>query len=64
MKKSTKVDRLLAQAALKHHFGRQPLETLITASRTFPIMARVDIQAALEKIFMNRYRANAIGLHA
>jgi|SRR5579859_1301263 len=64
MKKSTKANIMLAQAALKHHFGRQPLEALITASRTYPIMARVDIQVALEKIFKNRFQAKMMGLHA
>jgi hypothetical protein len=39
------------------------LEQLVTASRNFPIAARIDLQAALDKIFAERFRAELVGLH-
>ena len=53
----------LAETALQRHFGR-PLHELVTASRTFPMSARVDVQLALEKIFSSRPNASLLGLHA
>ena len=53
-----------ACSALRKHFGRLPLENLITASRTFPVTARVDLQAALEKIFGAGYAGQLLGVHS
>jgi hypothetical protein len=60
-KKST---RLLADAALQKHFGTRQAHLLITASRTFPITARVDVQFALDKLFAKRPGATLLGIHA
>ena len=46
MQKKSKV--VLAEAALKRHFGKTWLHDLVTSSRTFPVAARVDTQSALE----------------
>jgi AAA+ superfamily predicted ATPase len=40
------------------------LENLITATRTFPVTARVDLVQALNCIFSQSYQANLIGVHA
>lgn len=40
----------LAETALKRHFGRLRLQELVTASRTFPLTARVDVQLAADKL--------------
>jgi hypothetical protein len=39
MAKTKKATVPLAETTLKSHFGRRPLQDLITASRTFPITA-------------------------
>lgn len=41
----------LATYVLEQHFGPTKLDQLITARRTFPVTARVDLQRALEKLF-------------
>lgn len=48
---------------LAHHFRRQPLEQLVTASRNFPVSSRIDLQVALDKIFEEQFKAELIGLH-
>jgi len=48
---------------LAHHFAGQPLEQLVTASRTFPVSALVDLQAALDAIFSEQFHGELIGLH-
>jgi len=48
---------------LRSHFGKQRLEQLVTASRNFPLSARVDVQLALDKIFAERFKAELIGVH-
>jgi hypothetical protein len=48
---------------LSHHFGNQPLEQLVTASRSFPVSALVDLQIALDKIFSEQFAAELVGLH-
>jgi hypothetical protein len=53
---------LVAQK-LASHFGKQPLAQLVTASRKFPIASRIDLQAALDEMFQNRFHAELIGLH-
>ena len=45
---------------LKEHFGQAPLHELITASRRFPITARVDLQVALDGLFGERYRVEKL----
>src|SRR5262245_39797877 len=50
-------------SALSRHFGAVSLETLIAASRTFPVTSRVDLQTALENLFSTAYPANLIGVH-
>jgi len=54
----------LAEAALKRHFGRLPLHDLVTASRTFPMTARVDVQLALDKMFAPQPNAKLLGVHS
>jgi hypothetical protein len=53
---------LLAEAVMKRHFVKQQLHELVTSSRTFPVTARVDVQAALDKLFGND-RAELFGFH-
>jgi hypothetical protein len=60
-KKST---RLLAETALRQHFGARQVHSLVTASRTFPVTARVDVQSALDKMFASRRDTTLLGLHA
>ena len=62
MKKSKKPTVPLAATALRNHFKKLPLQNLITASRTFPITARVDVQLALDKLFANQSKANLMGV--
>jgi AAA+ superfamily predicted ATPase len=63
MKTPKKQTLPLAEQALRRHFGKTHLQDLITASRTFPIAARVDLQIALEKLFDNRPGAKLLGVH-
>lgn len=58
MKKTRKAIVPLAETALKRHFGKRPLQDLITASRTLPVTARVDVQLALDKMFADIQRPN------
>src|ERR1044071_115911 len=45
------------------HFGRLPVTEIITASREFPIAARVDLQEAVRKVLEERYESRLIGVH-
>jgi hypothetical protein len=63
MKKTRKAVVPLAETALKRHFGKRPLQDLITASRTFPVTARVDVQLALDKMFAKHPKAKLVGVH-
>jgi hypothetical protein len=54
----------LAENLLKRHFRKLLLQDLITASRTFPLTARVDVQLALNKMFSERPDAKLVGVHA
>lgn len=63
MKKTKKATVPLAETALKRHFARRPLQDLITASRTFPVTARVDVQLALDKMFADHPKARLLGVH-
>lgn len=53
----------LAANALARHFGKTRLQELVTASRTFPVMARVDVQWALEKLFGEHQDSKLLGVH-
>ena len=54
----------LAHARLTSHFGKQSLDSLVTASRTFPIAARVDVQSALDALFSGHLSADLVGIHS
>lgn len=62
-KTTNKSDSPLVAQKLASHFGKQPLAQLVTASRKFPIASRIDLQAALDEMFQNRFHAELIGLH-
>jgi AAA+ superfamily predicted ATPase len=61
--KKKKTTILLAESILKRHFGKQQLHSLVTASRTFPVSARVDVQSALEKMFAEYPDSQVVGCH-
>jgi len=63
MKKPKKPTLPLAETAVRSHFRRHRLQDLVTASRTFPVTARVDVQLALEKLFTERSDTELLGLH-
>jgi ATPase family associated with various cellular activities (AAA) len=63
MKKSSKPVVPLAVTVMKRHFRKQRLQDLVTASRTFPITARVDVQLALDKMFSKQPNAKLVGVH-
>ncbi len=54
----------LVENVLKRHFGKQPLQDLITAGRGFPPTGRVDLQLALDKMFSELANAKLIGVHS
>jgi len=62
MKKSKAPALPVAEQSLRRHFGKVSLQELVTASRTFPIAARVDVQLALEKLFSEREH-RLLGVH-
>lgn len=62
-KKNRKTAPPLVAQKLARHFGKQPLEQLVTASRSFPLSARIDLQAALDKILGERFNAELVGVH-
>src|ERR1043166_6044688 len=45
------------------HFRPLPLTEIITASREYPIAARVDLQEAVRKGLHERYQSRLIGVH-
>jgi hypothetical protein len=53
----------VASQLLEQHFRPLKLEEIITAGRTFPVTARVDLQRALEKLFPGSYPSRLIGIH-
>lgn len=63
MKKKQKTTVVMAESLLQRHFGKQKLHELVTASRTFPVTARVDLQSALEKLFAEYPGSQVIGCH-
>jgi hypothetical protein len=64
VKRKAKTKNISASSALREHFGRLALESLITASRTFPVTSRVDLQQAISRVFAKRYQAKLIGVHS
>lgn len=52
-----------AYKLVREHFEKHALESLVTASRTFPPTSRVDLQLALEQILGEKYRAELVGVH-
>ena len=64
MAAKNKMTRLLAETALRQHFGKHRTDSLVTASRTFPVTARVDVQSALDKMFASRRDTTLLGIHA
>ncbi len=60
--KNNKALQLLASYRLAAHFGRLPLEGLVTSSRTFPLPSRVDLQVALEEQFERAFKAELVGI--
>lgn len=47
----------LAAGALRGHFGKIPLESLVSSARTFPMTAQVDLQRALDRVLTARGEA-------
>lgn len=62
-KKSKQAVLPLAEKVLQRHFGKLPLHQLVTASRSFPVTARVDLQLALEKVFGADAKGDLVGVH-
>lgn len=49
---------------LRGHFNGISLTELVTSSRTFPSSSRVDLQTALSRLFVEKYKAKQVGFHA
>ncbi|HKP02580.1 MAG TPA: ATP-binding protein [Chthoniobacterales bacterium] len=64
MTKKRKTTGISTRSALQKHFGSLALENLVTATRTFPATARVDLQQALNRVFDQSYQADLIGVHS
>ncbi len=56
-------NEITACSLVRKHFGRTPLESLVTASRRFPPTSRVDLQLALTSMFETRFQAKLVGIH-
>jgi hypothetical protein len=55
----------LASWLVKQHFGDLPATELITATRQFPVTARVDLQLALEDLFRAELKPSKfVGIHS
>jgi hypothetical protein len=67
MKKTKKKQQTapLVATKLALHFVKQPLEQLVTAYRSFPVSALVDLQAALDETLSSssEFGAELVGLH-
>jgi AAA+ superfamily predicted ATPase len=53
----------LVETALQKHFGKYRLHNLVSASRTFPTSARVDLQSALDTLLPDRPGTRQFGVH-
>lgn len=62
-KKQKRDPKTLMMTALANHFGKISPSELITATRQFPITARVDLQRAVDHIFAEKFEAKAFGAH-
>ena len=62
--KSTKSQNVTVVSLLREHFDRLPLESIVTASRTFPLTSRVDLQSALAQIFPGGSDSRVVGIHS
>jgi hypothetical protein len=62
-KKQKRDPKTMMMNVLANHFGKVALSELITASRQFPITARVDLQRALDNILAEKYEAKPFGAH-
>jgi hypothetical protein len=62
--KIAKTKNISAASVLREHFGEVALQDLVTATRTFPITSRVDLQRAMTRVFNEEYRARLVGVHA
>jgi AAA+ superfamily predicted ATPase len=63
MSKKTSHQNAAVAETLKEHFGKFPLQDLISASRTFPVTAKVDLQHALESVLQGSLNAKLMGVH-
>lgn len=63
MPKKDKAPRHLVELTVKKHFSGCKLHELVTASRTFPVTARVDLQLALDELLTKPGRATLFGVH-
>src|ERR1041385_4885708 len=61
---SSNGDNILTAQALREHFGKIALADLVTASRTFPITSRVDLQNTLDHVFSRRPKTKVVGVHS
>lgn len=64
-KKKAKSSNTTVVSILRKHFGSGlPPDRLVTASRTFPATARVDLQTALDSVFSSAFKpAWFVGVH-
>ncbi len=65
MKRLSRKAKAAAQCVVKElgaHFDGMPLSELVTASREFPIAARVDLQGAVPEV-LKAYQPRLIGVH-
>jgi hypothetical protein len=53
-----------AAGVLKRHFAGLGLANLITASREYPVPARVDLQRAIDELLPSFSRSRQMGIHA
>jgi hypothetical protein len=63
-KRPSKIVSVLAMSALQKHFGKTPIAEVVTASRTFPMTSRVDVQIALETVRQEEEGGRLLGCHA
>jgi len=63
MKRKRKTGPQLVENVLKKHFTGYELHDLVSASRTFPNSAKVDLQTALEKLLPEGPAIRQFGVH-
>src|SRR5881296_1470808 len=59
----TLTGRSVLQKALRQHFRCRTSADIVTASREFPITARVDVQTALQHLFAEKPKTKLLGIH-